>query len=182
MVGRMRTWLGLSLGGRKGGCTCLVGLLLAMWLVATVFAQSAGPGMVRLAVEVELTCPSCAQGLERRLGRLARVAQVQIDSEEGQVVLIPEPGGVVALGAVRDVIRNAGFMPKSITLDLLATVAHLDGTAALAVSDQYVIVLAPGPETGAIGSQDLGQMVFVTGRVMESDQGETLAVDAVEFR
>ena len=182
MVDRMRTWVGLISDERKGWPTCPMGLLVAMWLVAPLFAQSARPGMERLAIEVELTCPSCAQGLERRLGRLAGVAQVQIDSEEGQVVLIPAPGGVVGIAAARDVIRNAGFIPENITLDLLGTVVHRDGTTALAVSDQFLITLAAGPETEAIGAQHVGQMVFVTGRMTESDEGQALEVDAVEFR
>ena len=69
------------------------------------------PGMVRVTVEVELSCPSCAMGLERRLNRLEHVAGVDVRPAEGQIVLAVEPGRCLDLAVVRDTVRNVGFVP-----------------------------------------------------------------------
>jgi outer membrane protein assembly factor BamB len=88
---------------------------LALLGASPVTAQPAdGPGMLEVTVEVELSCPSCAQGLERRLSKLDHVARVEIRSAQGQVVLTAELGRRVDLEAVRDVVRNAGFVPTGV--------------------------------------------------------------------
>ena len=58
------------------------------------------PGMVQVTIEVELSCPSCAVGLERRLGRLDHVAGIEVSPPDGQIVLAVEPGHHLDLAAV----------------------------------------------------------------------------------
>ena len=87
-------------------------VLVSMVALVTLSAQS--PGMVEARVDVELSCPSCAQGLERRLGRIDQVASVAVRADDGQIVVTPEPGTASDLIEIRDAVRNAGFMPEAI--------------------------------------------------------------------
>ena len=129
----------------------LVGVA-AMSVAGQTVAQPLGePGMVEVAVEVELTCPSCAQGLERRLSRLDYVARVEIQSEEGRIVLGLEPGTSVSLMAVRDVIRNAGFTPTVFGLTAVGRISETNTVTALVLPDDSAFVLV-GDRVGALGA------------------------------
>ena len=144
----------------------LVGLGLAMLSVTDqTMAQPLGEvGMIEVAVAVELTCPSCAQGLERRLSRLDHVARVEILGEEGRVVLGLEPGTSVALETVRDVIRNAGFMPTGFAVTAVGRLVEMNGATALALPDDMVFLLA-GDQVDALGTAAGADVVHVHGAV-----------------
>ena len=108
------------------------------------------PGMLEIAVEVELSCPSCAQGLERRLGRLDHVTRIDIHAEAGRIVLGVAPGTTVDTADVRQVIRNAGFMPTAIVVIALGHVVEVGGSPALALGGDDRLLLAPGAQTDAL--------------------------------
>ena len=142
--------------------------------------ESGRPGMVEVAVEVELTCPSCAQGLERRLSRLDHVARVEIQDEDGLVVLGFDPGSSVALEAVRDVIRNAGFTPAGFSLTAVGRVTEVNGTTALALSDDIVVVLA-GDRVGALAKAAGGAVARVRGDVSLATDGGAPVLTVGDF-
>lgn len=147
------------------------GLVAALCGVAVlnvngVAAQSPGTlGMLAVTVEVELGCPSCAQGLERRLNRLDGVAQAETRVAEGQVVLTPELGGSLDLDAVREVVLNAGFMPTGLVLSAVGRVTESNDAPALVLSDGVVLVLAAGEQTDAVVAAAKGRIVRVTGHM-----------------
>ena len=55
-----------------------VGFLVGMGQQSAARQASKVPGIESIVVSVELSCPSCAQGLERRLGRLMHVDRVAV--------------------------------------------------------------------------------------------------------
>ena len=59
-----------------------VGFLVGMGQQSAARQASKVPGIESIVVSVELSCPSCAQGLERRLGRLMHVDRVEIHAVE----------------------------------------------------------------------------------------------------
>ena len=97
-------------------------VLVSMVALVTLSAQS--PGMVEARVDVELSCPSCAQGLERRLGRIDQVASVAVRADDGQIVVTPEPGTAIDLIEIRDAVRNAGFIPDAIHVTAVGVVGE----------------------------------------------------------
>lgn len=160
--------------------TVLIGTM--MLPRSTEAARLAEPGMLSVTVETDLSCPSCAQGLERRLERLDNIAGIEILVAEGQVVLTPEPGTSVDLAAVRDVIRNAGFIPTSVGLTAVGHVVLLNGTPALALSDDAVLPLADDARSRELTARATGTLVTVAGEVRPAPAGAAsqLHVDSFE--
>ena len=122
------------------------------------------PGMVRVTVEVELSCPSCAMGLERRLNRLEHVAGVDVRPAAGQIVLAVEPGRCLDLAAVRDTVRNVGFVPHGVTVIAVGRLTDVDGTPALALSPPCTLPLAVEMPAAALMREAAGRLLKVRGR------------------
>ena len=141
------------------------------------------PGMVRVTVEVELSCPSCAQGLVRRLGRLEHVAGVEVLPGDGRIVLAVEPGRRLDLAAVRDTVRNAGFLPDAVAVVAVGHLTDADGAPALALSPDFALPLAAGAQTAALASEAGGGLVTVRGHWHDAADGPgRLQVDSFETR
>lgn len=122
------------------------------------------PGMVEVVVSVELSCPSCAQGLERRFSRLEHVSRVEVQVDESQVVLGLEPGTTVSLEAVWDVVRNAGFTPDRLTLTAVGRLVEVPGGTALGVGGDVVLVLA-GDQVADLSAAAREDLVEVSGEL-----------------
>lgn len=139
-------------------------------------------GIVSATVEVELSCPSCARGLERRLNRLGDVGAVEIRAVDDQVVLTSVPAGSLDLEAIRDVIRNAGFLPTGVRLTAVGRVTEVNDAPALALSGDVVIMLATGERSRALVAEAGGRVARVTGEASASEGGsDVLRVDAFEI-
>ena len=151
---------------------------------AAAAAQSPDePGMVRVTVEVELSCPSCAQGLVRRLGRLEHVAGVEVLAADGRIVLAVEPGRQLDLAAVRDTVRNAGFLPDAVAVVAVGHLTDLDGAPVLALAPDFALPLAAGAQTTALATVAGGRLVTVRGRWRDPGDGPgRLQVDSFEIR
>ena len=123
------------------------------------------PGMVRVTVEVELTCPSCAQGLERRLGRLDHVAAVEIRPVDGQIILSVEPGRRLDLVAVHDdvTVRNAGFIPDRVAVTAVGRLIIANGAPALELSPDFAIPLVPAARAAGLMTEVGGRLAQVSG-------------------
>ena len=121
----------------------LLSLLPVSLGAAAVTQPPVAPGMVQVTVSVELTCPSCALGLERRLGRLDHVTGVEVQPDDGRIVLTVEPGRRLVLAEVWDTVRNAGFIPDAVAVTAVGHVTSANGAPALALSSDFVLPLAP---------------------------------------
>ena len=163
----------------------LAALLLAMPLTNVgAAAQSPDvPGMVQVTVEVELTCPSCALGLERRLRRLDRVAGVEVRPADGRILLAVEPGRHVDLDAVWDTVRNAGFIPDGVEVVAVGRLTDVNGTPALALSPDFALPLAAGEPTAALASERGDRLLTVSGHWNGPPDGPgRLQVESFEVR
>ena len=124
--------------------TCVLSVAAVAMCLGQFVAASDELGAFTVTVGVELSCPSCASGLERRLGRLDNVAVVDIQPDEQRVVLGATSGTKVDLQAVRDVIRNAGFIPSSLHVTVVGCVVELDGGIGIALSEDTVVMVVAG--------------------------------------
>ena len=143
----------------------LAAVLLVISLTnAGAAAQSPDvPGMVQVTVEVELTCPSCALGLERRLGRVSGVAGVEVRPADGRILLTVESGRHVDLDAVRDTVRNVGFIPDGVEVVAVGRLTDANGAPALALSPDFALPLATGEPTAALVSAGGDRLLTVSG-------------------
>jgi len=78
--------------------------------VSTSLAQS---NEIKIRVD-GLSCPFCAYGLEKKLNDLDGVESINIDFEEGLVVLQVTDPGNISEEEIRTKIEEAGFTPKEI--------------------------------------------------------------------
>ena len=141
------------------------------------------PGMVTVTVEAELSCPSCALGLERRLNRLDHVAGVEVRPADGRIVVTVEPGHRLDLAAVRDTVRSAGFMPDGIRIIAVGHLTDVNGTPALALSPDFALPLAPGEPPAALLDGGGDRLLSVSGSWNHAPDGPgRLRVESFEVR
>ncbi len=176
------------LAGAVLGAVCCALTALLFGAVSTSAGVAAPqspdlPGMVRLTIEVELSCPSCAAGLERRLRRLEHVAGVEVSPSDGQIVLAVEPGRHPDPAAVWDTVRNAGFIPDRMAVTAIGHIIDGNGTPALALSPDFVLPLVEMDGLTATASEAGDQLVKVTGHWNASPNGAgRLQVESFEIR
>ena len=174
-------------GPARGALRCGLAALLFVAVSASVDATPLQapdlPGMVRVTVEVELSCPSCAAGLERRLGRLDYVAGVEVNPADGQIVVAVEPGHYVDLAAVRDTVRNVGFVPDGVVVTAIGHITDTNGAPALALSPDFALPLVAGDDVTARATAAGEQLVRVTGRwITPQDGAARLQIESFEVR
>ncbi|MCY4077315.1 MAG: heavy-metal-associated domain-containing protein [Acidobacteria bacterium] len=170
----------------------LAGAALGAVLLFGAVSTSAGvtapqspdlPGMVRVTIAVELSCPSCAAGLERRLRRLDYVAGVEVSPSGGQIVLAVEPGRHPDPAAVWDTVRNAGFIPDRMAVAAIGHVTDRNGTPALALSPDFALPLVEMDGLTATVTSAGVRLVTVTGHWHASPDGAgRLQVESLEVR
>ncbi len=61
------------------------------------------------------SCPFCAFGLEKRLGKIKGVSDVKLEMKEGKVIVTLEKGRTVSEEVLRQAVGEAGFTPRDIT-------------------------------------------------------------------
>ena len=99
-----------------------------------------------------------------------------------RVVLGATSGTKVDLQAVRDVIRNAGFIPSSLHVTVVGCVVELDGGIGIALSEDTVVMVVAGETTRAAHlSQALGQQVLVRGAVPTEAKANEEVLHLSEF-
>ena len=174
---------GAALGAFCCGLAALLFVPVATGVGAAPLQSPDLPGMVRVIIEVELSCPSCAAGLERRLGRLDHVAGVEVSSTDGEIVITVEPGRHLDLAAAWDTVRNVGFIPDGVAVTAIGHVTDINGAPALALSPEFALplVAADGLTAPAVEAGD--QLVWVTGRWIPPQGGAArLQVESLEVR
>ena len=141
------------------------------------------PGMVRVTIEVELSCPSCAAGLERRLGRLDYVAGVEVSPPDGQIVIAVEPGHYLDLAAVRETVLNVGFVPDGVAVTSVGHFIDVNGAPALALSPDFALPLVAADGLTPVAAEAGDQLVQVTGNwIAPRDGPARLQVESLEIR
>jgi len=60
------------------------------------------------------SCPFCAFGLEKRLGKIKGVNDVKLEMKEGKVIVTLDKGASVSEEALREAVDEAGFTPRDI--------------------------------------------------------------------
>lgn len=87
-------------------------LLLLSTLLAATAAWAQSP-VYTIGVD-GLSCPFCAYGIEKQLGKLDGVDQVKVDIEKGVVVVTMTDGNTLTDDQLKAAIERAGFNPRSI--------------------------------------------------------------------
>lgn len=81
-------------------------LTLALALMAT--GVLAAPPVYRLQVD-GLACPFCAYGIEKKLSALAGVERLEINIEDGSVIVTMRDGMSLDQASAREAVNAAGF-------------------------------------------------------------------------
>lgn len=69
----------------------------------------------KVKIEVDgLACPFCAYGLEKNLKEIEGVKSIEINIDEGCVLLAIAEGKQISENTVREKIKEAGFTPGTI--------------------------------------------------------------------
>ena len=89
-------------------------IILFLLGISTSLAQS---DEVKVRVD-GLSCPFCAYGLEKKLNDLDGVESINIDFEEGLVVLQVTDSENISEEEIRAKIEEAGFTPKEIVFSM----------------------------------------------------------------
>lgn len=172
-----------ALGALRCGLAALLFGALSTGAGAAPLQSPDLPGMVRVTIEVELSCPSCAAGLERRLRRLDYVTGVEVSPPDGRIAIAVEPGHHLDLAAVRDTVLNVGFVPDSVAVTAVGRVTDVNGTPALALSPDFALPLVEADGLTALAAEAGDQLVQVTGRWIEPQDGAPrLQVESLEVR
>ena len=101
---------------------------------STSLAQS---NEVKIRVD-GLSCPFCAYGLEKKLNDLDGVEIINIDFEEGLVLMKVTDPGKISEEAIRAKIVEAGFTPKEIVFTAENKKPNNDDQILLSAADKFV--------------------------------------------
>lgn len=154
--------------------TLLMLPLLALLAPGSSVATSPEPapqtGMQELGLRVDgLSCPFCAYGIEKKLKKVNHIASLEIQMEEGLVVIQPEPGTSVDLAALAKAVTEGGFTPRTVTVKARGSLSELDDRPVLSLPGDTLLILADDETTGALvseaGGTDAGRLVDVRGVV-----------------
>lgn len=171
---------GAALGALRCGLAALLFGPLSAGAGAAPLQSPDLPGMVRVTIAVELSCPSCAAGLERRLRRLDYVAGVEVSPPDGRIAIAVEPGHYLDLAAVSDTVLNVGFVPDGVVVTAVGRVTDANGAPALALSPDFAL---PLDAADGLPAEAGDRLVTVTGRWIASGDGAArLQVESLEVR
>lgn len=82
----------------------------ALALVLPLLAFAAERQVVDIAVK-GMTCPFCAYGLEKNLGKASEVEHVAASLKAQNVHIVLKPGTQPDIGRYKQLIHDAGFTP-----------------------------------------------------------------------
>lgn len=95
-------------------------LALLVVLPATLWGAGTEPKADEqqvLEIQVKgMTCPFCAYGIEKNLGKLPGVAKAQVSLEAKKARVVMQPGQAPDEARVRQVIIDSGFTPGEATV------------------------------------------------------------------
>jgi copper chaperone CopZ len=85
-------------------------LLLAGWLAFSGPALAASQEVLEIDIS-GMTCSFCVYGVEKNLGKLPGVDNVEVSLEANKARVIMEPGESADEDSIRECILDAGFTP-----------------------------------------------------------------------
>lgn len=95
-------------------------LAMLFLLPATLWGAGAEPKAAEqqvLEIQVKgMTCPFCAYGIEKNLGKLPGVAKAQVSLEAKKARVVMQAGHAPEEARVRKVILDSGFTPGEATV------------------------------------------------------------------
>ncbi len=100
-------------------------ILLIIMVIASPVPGTASHGLTQetspdlsaqqIVIRVDgASCPFCAFGLEKRLGRIDGVAHVRIEMKAGEAIVTLKKGATVSEQALRQAVEEAGFTPREV--------------------------------------------------------------------
>lgn len=97
--------------------TVVLLILASIAPILSVLADEASqPASQAIVVRVDgASCPFCAFGLEKRLGRLEGVLDVKMELKAGKAMVTLKEGATVSEDALRQAVKEAGFSAREIT-------------------------------------------------------------------
>ena len=122
-----------------------------------------------------------ARGLILRLSRLDHV--LHVEALEQKLAIDIEPGRAIDLSTVREVIRNAGFIPTEFRLTAIGRVVQIHDDYVLELSESFRFVLRHNDRIQQILKGSIGQSIKARGVVsIYSDDVDELFINEVEGR
>lgn len=106
--------------------TRLFRLALALGLLLGAAGATAAETAYRLHV-AGLSCPFCAYGLEKRLGKLDGVRGIEIDLADGAVRVTMAEGTTLDEATARQAVKKAGFTLDDFTVENIGPDAPDEG-------------------------------------------------------
>lgn len=107
----------------------------------------AAEGMAHYEVHVDgMSCPFCVRGLEKKLQVLPGAANVHVDLATGLARL--ESKGALLPESLDKAVRDAGFSPRTIRMNLQGTLQGSGDHPSLLVGEGKTLSLAGGRQFG----------------------------------
>ena len=86
----------------------LMVLVLLLWNLAALAAGK------QYALQVDgLACPFCAYGIEKKLGAIEGVVKLDVDIQQGRVLVTMTKDAQLSEQTARDKVKDAGFTLRS---------------------------------------------------------------------
>ena len=86
----------------------ILGTLLGIVMLSIPLAVSAAPQVYQLTVD-GLACPFCAYGIEKQLSALEGVESIEVEIDEGLVVVTMTEGATLDRADMDQAVMDAGF-------------------------------------------------------------------------
>ncbi len=155
--------------------------------VLGLLAGSAAAQVRSATVQVKgMSCPFCAFGVEKKLGRVPGVAKVEVGMKQGVARLEAGKDASIDVRELPRAVREAGFTPGAVTVVALGTIHRKDGTMHLFLPGggvPFEIDAATEAARSALAAAADGRPVSVRGTVeVLAGGGVRLHVTAVRER
>ena len=91
----------------------ILGSLLGIALAFMPLAVTAAPEAYTLTVD-GLACPFCAYGLEKHINALEGIESIEIDIDEGTILVTMAEGAEIDEADLRQAVNDAGFTLRKV--------------------------------------------------------------------
>ncbi len=91
----------------------ILGALLGIALAFMPLAVTAAPEAYTLTVD-GLACPFCAYGIEKQLSALEGIESIEIDIDEGTVLVTTAEGAEIDEADLQQAVNDAGFTLRKV--------------------------------------------------------------------
>lgn len=121
----------------------MVSVLLIV-LVVLGLARPVKAEIERITLRVDgLACPFCAYGLEKKITKIKGVSSYDVDMKEGKVFIGVKPEAQIELNSLYQVVKEAGFTLRSISLRVKGKISQSELGLVLLVggsNDKFILL------------------------------------------